>query len=170
MGNYRVLPNYGGVACAVHGSYQKPGAKIPPPPLDLAKVRKQLASPANMTRKQAYIDLRRGEGPEVLALLEAGLADAVPLNRKQAAWSLGVVAHGMGRGLDAARRDRILAALRGLEADANARVRDFALYARARLGEVEARRAIPALLADEGRSELRRQHGREALADGGGPV
>jgi HEAT repeat protein len=123
-----------------------------------------------LTRRRVAVDLRRAETLEGLAILMGLVDDPDAFTRKQAAWSMGVVARRIRHEVPEENRDQVLALLRGLADDENSRVRDFALYARARLGEVEARRAIPAILADEGRSRLRRQHGREALRDGGGPV
>lgn len=152
----------------MHGSARKPGAPIPPPPLELDRLRRDSEYAAPMVRRRAAVALRRARDLEGLAILMGMAGDPDAFTRKQAAWSMGVVGHRLGHDLPTDTRERVLGLLRGREADDNARVRDFALYARARLGEPAARRAIPAILADEGRSQLRRQHGREALEDGGG--
>jgi HEAT repeat protein len=154
----------------VHGAAHEPGAKLAPPTLDLAKQRRLSTWQDPMTRRRVAVDLRRGDSLEALAILMGMIDDPDAFTRKQSAWSLGVVTKRLRHQDRVENLDQVLALLRGLADDENSRVRDFALYARARLGEVEARRAIPAILADEARSRLRRQHGREALRDGGGPV
>lgn len=135
----------------------------------LEEIARVAGSAKTMVRRRSAVALRLARTPRAIPVLTQLSMDQDPQTRKHAGWSLGVLAKHLKKEAHPQFSEdlvkRVEQTLYSLGLDEHENVRDFALFAKARLGDPEAQLEVLAVLADEARPPIRRGHGVQALEE-----